>query len=205
MLNKAANVALRIIWETVALFSGVLLGAVPMILLAAALAWVVSDPGCSCYSQKIVLAKVKIEEYKILVCSVAAIAGIACWLLLRRFKFTARDLLDVLFCLVVFAGVYFVGAAILKDATSPGRLLKIPFEMLAPVWVQQGFEVPYFTEPYFFPWKTLYRFIDSWQFIAAAFISVGCFLVFGESFGSSFSNLFRRSWSFSKMWKESTR
>jgi hypothetical protein len=73
MLNKAANAALRITWETVALFSGLLLGAVPMILIAAALAWAVSDPGCSCYSQKIVLAKVKIEEYKILVCSQASI------------------------------------------------------------------------------------------------------------------------------------
>jgi hypothetical protein len=50
MLNKAANAALRITWETVALFSGLLLGAVPMILIAAALAWAVSDPGCSCYS-----------------------------------------------------------------------------------------------------------------------------------------------------------
>ncbi len=84
MSNRIATIGLRILWEIIALPCGFIIGALPVILIAGALAWQASDPGCHCFSQKLVLSKVKIEEYTTAILSTAAVAGAIGWLLLRR-------------------------------------------------------------------------------------------------------------------------
>lgn len=181
MLTKIGTIALRLFWESFALVFGFLLGAVPMLLLSGAIAWTVVDPGCACFAQKIWLAKVQIEQKQQYIYIAMVLAGLVSFLLLRRFKFGVRDLIDLAVSLIVFGGVYYLFAAIFKDLPSITHVIKIPFDTLVPTEVQKGFINPGDPLP-FFPWKTLFSFLNSWATWVAATAGLITFFGFGDTF-----------------------
>lgn len=181
MLTKLGTISLRIFWETFALLLGLLAGALPVLMIGGLICWNIVDPGCSCFSQKMVLAKVQIENYKYWIMGAAAVGWLGAYLLLRRFKFGVRDFIDLLVAATVFGFTYAIMSSIIKDGPTLTQLAKVPLETLVPMPLQQGFVADKYSQPWY-PWYIFFGWLNNWAFVASTATAAIAFFGFGDSF-----------------------